>query len=225
MRRHPTLLLILALGLSACHQPPPSPPVMAPAPASPVFQPGGSLRGGEISVEHPMPPSGFGLYLYVLPEREVSVAMQTALMKFHECLNRPGPTDRPRRVALMIMPVRHTSSGDRIDIALAHDYLRTLPVQESRTHNQVWFVASNTPLRPDAPTPDATPIPLGRIAPALVSDWLFRFQDNIEQGSVAAPSDWLPRIESAGLILVTVAHTFVGVPSAQAAANACAGDS
>jgi hypothetical protein len=234
MRLVHSLSLVLTLALAGCAASlPPAPPSPAaarvgaappapPPPAPPPLGPDRSVRGSEITAERPTPRLGFGLYLYILPERQISEEMQAALLKFHGCLNRPRPSDSPLRVALMLMPIQRTSVGDRVDTALAHDFLRTIPITESDSRNEVWIVASNKPLSLHAPTAGVTPISLSRIAPAYISDWLFLFQDNIERGTVAAPSDWQLRIKSAGLILIEIGNKFLGVPAPPGPSNACA---
>jgi hypothetical protein len=237
MRLLHSISLVLTLALAGCAAslpPAPPPPAAAPAaavgaapaapppPAPPPLGPDRSVRGSEITAERPTPRLGFGLYLYILPERQISEKMQAALLKFHGCLNRPRPSDSPQGVALMLMPIRRTPAGDRVDTALAHDFLRKLPIKESNSRNEVWIVASNKPLSLNAPTAGVTPIPLSRIAPAYISDWLFLFQDNIEKGTVAAPSDWLLRIKSAGLIGGIIGREVFGIKAAIGAGNACA---
>jgi hypothetical protein len=118
------------------------------------------------------------------------------------------------------MPIRTDPSGDHVDVELAHDLLRAIPIPEGQS-NEVYFVATNRPLQLHAPTPGTTAILLDRSAPNYLATWMITFQDNIERGTVQAPSDWVPRLESAGLIFIAIGKTFFGVPSAQAATTAC----
>jgi len=183
------------------------------------FAPGGSLRSGSINYDQPTPPTGYGLYVYALPERNVSAEMLAALLKFHGCLSKPGSGEAAGAIALLLLPIRQGPDGDHIDVQFAHDLLRAIPIQ-SLDNQEVYFVATNRPLRLHDPTPGTTVMRLGHIAPAYLPSWLVDFQDNIESGAVAAPSRWLPAIKSAGLIVVSVGGLF-GVASAHATETGC----
>jgi len=180
------LVVLLAFAVSGCQgSVAPTvapPPVLAwPGVTGPSFAPGGSLRGGSVDVTRPLPPAGYGLYVYVLPERGVSAAMLDALLKFHDCLSPPGTADHARSVALLLLPIKRGPDGDHISVELAHDFLRALPVPDI-DNQEVYFVATNRPLQLHAATGGTTIIRLGRIAPRYVASWLIDFQNNIESG-------------------------------------------
>jgi hypothetical protein len=231
MPRGVRLILLVVLGLCGCQSSPLQPvvsPVSDGGPATrrvllgglpPSQEPRAHLRSGYVTRDAPTPPPGFGAYIYVLPEREVSRAMLDQLWKFHNCLASPGHTDRRRSVALMLLPIKRDPTGDRIDVEFAHDLLRFIPIQ-LRKNNEVYFVGVNRPLRVNVPADDPTVISLGRVAPDFVVSWLISFQDNIERGAIIQPSDLRPAILSAASIIMSIGG-LVGIPVAHAMPHAC----
>lgn len=200
-------ILLLTLTLSGCSAP------------RPTIAPGGHLRSSAVSAGSPLPMPGFGLYVYVLPGIEVAQAMVDALSKYHDCLMSTVASEPKRSVALVLLPVKHELGGDKVDVQLAHAFLQAMPMTNI-DEKEVYFVATNRPLHLDSPTAGTEVIKLGRIAPAYVAPWLVEFQENIERGEITRPSDWVPRLKSAGLIVSSVGTLF-GIKPANAASSAC----
>src|SRR5439155_18582921 len=151
----------------AAHSPPPPP---APRP---VTFAGGSVRKAVVTPADPLPQPGFGLYVYILPEREVDVSIQRGIEEFHRCLDPAAAGEARKTIALMILPTRGPAAPE-VDTALAHDLVRTAIADERIDTREVYVVAANSPLiRGFRADPRAlTVITLGRIAPTFVGTWL-----------------------------------------------------
>jgi hypothetical protein len=200
---------------------PPAPPPPSLGPAAPVTFSGGSVRKSIVTPNDPTPPAGFGLYVYVLPEREVNPSILRALEEFHRCLDAPGTADAPRTIALMILPVRSADSP-RTDTALSHDFVRTAVPRDRIDDREVYLVATNQPLiRGIRAAPESVKvILLGRIAPMFIGNWLARLQSLIEEGQLESPAALALRVRSV-MVEVNAIGTLIGIKPADAAPYNC----
>ena len=199
----------------AAHSPPPPP---APRP---VTFAGGSVRKAVVTPADPLPQPGFGLYVYILPEREVDVSIQRGIEEFHRCLDPAAAGEARKTIALMILPTRGPAAPE-VDTALAHDLVRTAIADERIDTREVYVVAANSPLiRGFRADPRAlTVITLGRIAPTFVGTWLAGLQGLIEQGRIESPATLALRVRSL-LVEVNAVGSLIGITPAGAAPYKC----
>lgn len=201
-------------------------PTYAPAPMAaseprPARFAGGSVRKAVITPANPMPQAGFGLYVYILPEREVDRSVLNGIEEFHRCLDAAGAGEAPKTIALMILPVRGPAAP-QLDTALSHDLVRTVVVDAQIDTREVYVVATNAPLiRGTRVDPRAAVvITLGRIAPSFVGTWLARLQGLIEQGRIESPATLALKVRSL-LVEVNAIGSLIGVKPADAAPYKC----
>jgi hypothetical protein len=83
----------------------------------------------------------------------------------------------------MLFPVTHGSAGDHIDLELAHELLRPVPIS-GRSNIEVCFVGVNKPLTVNVPAVAPTIITPCRIPPRYVVVGLINFQENIERTTI-----------------------------------------
>src|SRR5438046_3914151 len=79
-------------------------PVYAPPPRPVTFAAGGSVRKAVVTPANPLPQPGFGLYVYILPERAVDSYMPRAIEAIHRYLEQARLGEAPRNIALMLLP-------------------------------------------------------------------------------------------------------------------------
>ena len=206
------------------------PPAYAPAAPGPVyaspprpvtFAAGGSVRKAVVTPANPLPQAGFGLYVYILPEREVDSSILRGIEEFHRCLDLAGVGEAPRTIALMILPTRGPAVP-QVDRALSHDLVRTAIADDQIDTREVYVAATNAPLvRGVRADPQAvTVITLGRIAPTFIGTWLARLQGLIEQGRIESPAVLALRVRSL-LVEVNAMGSLIGVTPAEAATYKC----
>lgn len=210
--------LILLIGCSS-HQ---DIPALAPPPAAAASVPS-QIRGGEISSDRPLPPPNYGLYVYVLPGREVSHEIRAEIALFHcDRLTRAGPRDTRRQTTLFVVPVHPRASlgtAARVDVALSADLLRTRVANPDQ--GDIYVVATATPIRlgpavrVDAPADKV--ISVGSMSPSSVSKWLLRLAGAVQQGDLAGPRTIDLRVED-GLLAIGAGARLVGVPVAETSA-------
>src|SRR5439155_958808 len=120
-------------------------PVYAPPPRPVTFAAGGSVRKAVVTPANPLPQPGFGLYVYILPEREVDSSILRGIEEFHRCLDPAGVGEAPRTIALMILPTRGPAAL-QVDPALSHDLVRTAIADDQIDPREVYVAATNAPL-------------------------------------------------------------------------------
>jgi hypothetical protein len=186
-----------------------------------TFAAGGSVRKAVVTPANPLPQAGFGLYVYILPEREVDSSILRGIEEFHRCLDLAGVGEAPRTIALMILPTRGPAVP-QVDRALSHDLVRTAIADDQIDTREVYVAATNAPLvRGVRADPQAvTVITLGRIAPSFIGTWLARLQGLIEQGRIESPAVLALRVRSL-LVEVNAIGSLIGVTPAEAATYKC----
>src|SRR5205814_252235 len=103
------------------------------------------VRKAVVTPANPLPHAGFGLYVYILPEREVDSAILRGIEEFHRCLDPAGVGEAPRTIALMILPTRGPAVP-QVDRALSHDLVRTAIADDQIDTREVYVAATNAPL-------------------------------------------------------------------------------
>ena len=188
-------------------------------------------RGGEVTVAAPVAPSGYGLYVHILPGRMVDDATLGEIARFH-CARllaasaggilRQAAADRPT-TALFVLPARQgmpRGTSQYVDVALAHELLRLRVPQPDMTH--VYIVATALPLAAAGPQATDRVIQLQGMAPPFVAAWLLRLAQSIEEGRIDTPDTLDLRLRSL-FWQVGAAGSLVGIkPAAAAPAPACA---
>jgi hypothetical protein len=179
------------------------------------------VRKSTVTPLDPTPPAGFGLYVYILPERNTDASILGALEEYHRCLDAPGAAEAAPTIALMILPVR-SAELPRTDTALSHDLVRTAVPDDQIDDREVYLVAANAPLiRGIRVAPEAVKVILiGRIAPTFIGDWLARTQSLIEEGKLESPAALDLRLRSV-LVEVNAIGSLIGIKPAEAAPFKC----
>jgi hypothetical protein len=198
----------------------PTAPTSAAAPR-PVTFAGGSVRKAVVTPANPLPSAGFGLYVYILPEREVDGATLRQIEEFHRCLDSAGRGEAPATIALMILPTRGPTAP-QLDTAFSHDLVRTVVADAAIETREVYIVATHAPLvRGIKSDPRAViVITLGRIAPTFIGTWLARLQGLIEQGRIQSPAALALKVRSL-LVEVNAIGSLIGITPADAAPYNC----
>ncbi|MFC7476549.1 hypothetical protein ACFQS7_19440 [Dankookia sp. GCM10030260] len=189
-----------------------------------------ATRGGEITVSHPVAPSGYGLHVHILPGRMVDDSTLGEIARFHCArLLSAGPggvlsqaaKDRPA-TALFVLPTRldmPRGTSRYIDVALAHELLRQRVPQPNMT--RVHVVATAQPLGAGEPQVTDKVIQLQGMAPPFVTTWLLRLAQSIEDGRIDAPETLDLRLRSV-FWQVGAAGSRVGIkPAAATPGPAC----
>ena len=180
---------LLLLAACATEMPAPHPAAVAPAPfpSRPL-----GVRSGEITASNPVPPGGYGLYLFVLPARMAPTATLTEIARYACSRLLPAGTGENRAgSALFLVPVRPgqpRGTADAVDVALSASLLRRRVEQPNPRDVYVVVTTSRTITNPAAP--DDIVIRLAPMAPAYVGTWLSRLTEGVERGQVAAPADF-----------------------------------
>ncbi len=171
------------------------------------------------------PQSGYGLYVYILPQMETSPDTLAGAEQYAKCLDPSRSGDVLANVALMILPAKPTSNGTApigIDIPLSHDLLPDIPGTNPVDPQEIYIIVTNNPLKlGQAPPNGIIAMTVGNLSSDNVRRWLVRLQLLIESGAkIEAPKKWDLRLRS---IFRTIgeAASYVGIPSAEAATTSC----
>jgi hypothetical protein len=140
--------------------------------------------------------------------------------RYFQCLSQPGAGEARKGIALWLLPARLVPPLT-IDTAFSHDLLTTTVDHISIDGQEVYFVATNTPLRQGVLESDVDVIPLGRIAPEYVGIWLLRLQGLIERGRIESPAAVGLKLRSFLHEVEAIGGPPFGISPAAAATMAC----
>ncbi len=174
-----------------------------------------------VTEEESVAVAGYGLYVYLLPQPEISADALKEVTAYFQCLKDAGGTGS-KSLAVFILPAKPKSDPQSlvVDTQLAKRLMETVSAEPEIDRAELYVVVTNQPLTPDVVSPPSFVITLGRIAPQFIGTWLSRLQELVEDKRIEKPDDLVLQIRSVLAILGSVGK-LIGIEPANAAAFEC----